>query len=628
MTALVALGARLVRAGGALRLWSVVGGCAVAVALLTTAWALPDALYPVTDPLSVDPRRGPLVALLQSLVVPVLALVLTVGRLSSQLRDRRLASLRLLGVSRRHAGVVAVVENAIPAVAGATLGAAGYLAARTALTVLLADQLQAPITLPAPRVAAVAAVVVAASVALALASLHRLARPRDAHAPAAPRRPSLWRLAPLFPSAVALAVLLALPTREHPDLITPLFLIATVGGALGIALIAPLASHAAAAGLVRNGRVTALLAGRGIQTGSSSIGRRVVALGLAVYVVVGGAGMLGVYQNTLYLKAAIHQFEVGPQKILVTSATWDDPLPTALLADLVDVPGVRAVVPGYDIGQTGCGPGSTSCLKVFVGTCEGLAALVTSSGCTDGEPAWIDSDLADYEDTLVPATRTGTVDVAGPTGPTHTVQLSGTITQDVPATTATWVWPGQVNVFLPASLADRWGMAPTTATVVADTGAQVRRDVAALAGRYGAFADSLDLTDYRQVLTTRTAASAVMAIGLGVALLGYGLATVDRARETRRSRARLVAVGVPARLLRRVGAIQSAVPLATTVVLAAGLGLAATLAVSHSADQGFTIDTRSAAVLLAGVVAGGVLVSVATMPLTRAHVTAGDLREE
>jgi len=627
--ALAALGTRLVRAGGRLRLWSVVGGCAVAVALLATAWALPDALYPVTDPTAVDPRRGPLVALLQSLIVPVLALVLTVGRLSSQVRDRRLASLRLLGVPRRHAAVVAVVENAIPALAGAVLGVGGYLVLRAILTWMLGDQLQAPITQSALRTTGVAAVVVGASVALALASLRRIGRPREGHAAAAARRPSLWRLAPLVPAVAAIAVLLAPPVRGHDNLVTPLFLTGILSGALGIALAAPLAAYAVASGLVRNGRVTAVLAGRGIQTQSASIGRRAIALGLAVYVVIGGAGMLGIYQNTLYLKAAIHQFEVGPQSIAVLPGAAAEPLSGSLSADLKRVPGVRAVIPGYSIGQTGCGVGSADgCVTVFVGTCQNLAPLMVTSGCRDDQPAWISSDRTGHEDATEPVTRIDSVGVAGLTGPAHTVQLTGTITQDVPATAAMWVWPGQAAVFLPASLAEQWGVEPTSATVVADAGSQVRHDVGEVAARDGAFALTLELSDYQRVVSTRTAAWAVMAIGIGVALLGYGLATVDRARETRRPRARLVALGVPARLLRRVSAIQSAIPLSVTVLLAAGLGLAATLALSHMADQTFAIDPRVAVTLICGVVVGAALVSAATMPLTRGRVTAADLREE
>ena len=119
-----------------------------------------------------------------------------------------------------------------------------------------------------------------------------------------------------------------------------------------------------------------------------------------------------------------------------------------------------------------------------------------------------------------------------------------------------------------------------------------------------------------------------MALAIGVALLTYALSTIDRSRETRRPRARLVAVGVPARLLRRVGSVQNAIPLVSTILLAAGLGLMTTLALSHTADLPFAIAPRVALTLFAGTVFGAALVSAVTMPLTRDHIRPGDLREE
>ncbi|MCR6494768.1 FtsX-like permease family protein [Cellulomonas sp. P24] len=627
MTALVILGARLARAGGRLRLWSVIGGCAIAVAILATAWALPDALYPVTGPMTVDARRAPLVTLLEGLTVPVLALVLTVARLSSQVRDRRLASLRLLGVSRTHAGVVGAVENLVPALAGAGLGVGGYLALRAAMAQLIGDQLHAPIALPLPQLALVATAVVAFSVALALAPLRRIGRPRDGHADSVIRQPSLWRLAPLAASVAAFVGLLSLPAGGYGALVTPLFLTGILSGALGIALAAPVVTFVAASGLVRSGRVTGVLAGRGIQTQSAPIGRRVVALGLAVYIVVGGAGLLGVYENTLYLKAAIHQIEVGPQEIGISTS---GPLTGTLAADLGRVAGVRAVVPGYPIDDSRCSVGTVDggCASVFVGTCDGLSALMVVTGCRDDQPAWIAADLRAYKDNVTAVDSINVTVDDGRDRPTHTVELAATFTQNVPATTREWVWPGRADVFIPASLAESWGVAPTGAAVIADAGAQIRVQVEQVAQRHSAQSFSLELRDYDQVVSIRTAAWTVMSLAIGVALLTYALSTIDRALETRRARARLVSLGVPARLLRRVGSVQNAIPLVSNIVLAAGLGLVTTLALSHNADQPFAIAPGVAVTLFGGVVLGAALVSAATMPLTRGRTRASDLREE
>ena len=631
MTPLVALGARLVRAGGALRVWSVVGGCAVAVAVLATAWALPDALYPVTDPMSVDPRRGPFVSLTQGLAVPVLALVMTVGRLSSQVRDRRLASLRLLGVPRRATTVAALVENLLPATVGAALGIGAGLAARPVLTSLLAGDLQAPITLPPARLAAVAVGVIALSGALALAPLRRLgAEPRAEHAESVLRRPSTWRLAPVVPAVGAFAYLLTRAPGSTDAAVTPVFLGGVLTGAFAVALATPLVTSLVAGRLVASPRLTALLAGRGMQTQPVSIGRRVTALGLTVYVVVGGAGMLGIFEGTTHIAAAIRQVEQGPQVMFV--GAYDD-LPPGLLAEIEQVDGVHTAIPQYGVVPEGCDGAAFTpvcAVDVVVATCDQLSALMAADGCRDDEPAWITSDIAGYESIVAPSsdpmTSLALVDQDG--RDLGVLDLTGSITQDVPATAATWTWPASYDVFVPLAVAEHWGAQARSAVVVTDAGADVRAAVAAAAERHGGYADNPYLADYAQVVSTRVAAWTVMAVGIGVALLAHGLATVDRARELRRPRARLVALGVPARLLRRVGVTQCLAPLLTATTLAAGLGAGATAALSHYADQGFAIAPRVAAVLLGATAVGAIVVSTAAAPLIRARVRAEDLRSE
>jgi len=627
VSALVALGARLVRAGGRLRLWSVVGGCAVAVAVLATAWSLPDAFYPVTDPTAVDPRRGPFVSLSQALAVPVLALVLTVGRLSSQVRDRRLASLRLLGVPHRHVAVVALVENLLPAGTGALLGIGGYLALRAGTTLVLGAQLQAPIGLAPARLALVVLAVVVVSLLVALAPLRRLGGgARAGHAVSAVRPPSRWRLVPLVPAGVAFALLLSVEPGTTDPVAAPVLLGGVLSGALGVALVAPLLSYSVAGRLARSQRLAPALAGRGIQTQSVSIGRRVVALGLAVYVVLGGAGMVGVLEGRTHVRAAIQQIEAGPQAIHLTGLD----LSPALEADVEQVAGVRAVVPQYSVGPAGCGAGepAPACtLTVFVGTCDGLSARMVVTGCRDDSPAWIESDLTGYD--VVAVERPASLELVGEGGRAlGAVDLVSTITQDVPATARSWVWPGDADVFVPVALAVERGLEPTSALVVADAGAVVRAQVNDVAVRYGAQAHNPYLSDYQEVVATRTVAWTLMGVGIGVALLAYGLATVDRAREQRRPRARLVALGVPATLLRQVGAVQGLLPLVTTILLAAALGAVTTAALSHYADQDFAIAPRVAVGLIGATTVGALLVTLATVPLTRGSVRAEDLRQE
>ncbi len=113
-----------------------------------------------------------------------------------------------------------------------------------------------------------------------------------------------------------------------------------------------------------------------------------------------------------------------------------------------------------------------------------------------------------------------------------------------------------------------------------------------------------------------------------MALLTYALTTIDRARATRRARARLVAVGVPARLLRTAQGVANAVPLLIAIAIGAGLGLLGISAYAHIAGANASVDPRVLASMLATVLAGALFISLATLPLTRTTVQAVDLRHE
>ena len=92
--------------------------------------------------------------------------------------------------------------------------------------------------------------------------------------------------------------------------------------------------------------------------------------------------------------------------------------------------------------------------------------------------------------------------------------------------------------------------------------------------------------------------------------------------------ARLVALGVPAALLRRVDGVQNLIPLLTTIVLATGLGLISTSALAHTAAQPFALSPTVLGRLLALVAVGAVLMSCVTIPFTRSRIRASDLRDE
>lgn len=72
-------------------------------------------------------------AIVLAVALPVVALAATIGRLSASLRDRRLANLRLLGLTPLQPRVVAATEVGLAAVAGTAIGLIAFFALRPVL---------------------------------------------------------------------------------------------------------------------------------------------------------------------------------------------------------------------------------------------------------------------------------------------------------------------------------------------------------------------------------------------------------------------------------------------------------------------------------------------------------------
>ncbi len=169
---------------------------------------------------------------------------------------------------------------------------------------------------------------------------------------------------------------------------------------------------------------------------------------------------------------------------------------------------------------------------------------------------------------------------------------------------------------------------------VAVGGVEVQRRVAAWAEGRGYVASPYPRTDYDGIQGWRTAALTLCGVVVGVGLLVLALTAADRARERCRPVARLVAIGVPPRVLRVGQVVQTLVPTVVTAALALGSGvvaLAAYLTEATAATEARAttlIDARSWVVLLAAVSAGMLLVGLATVPLIRTRMTPDLLRQE
>ena len=660
MTAVLTLGLRLARAGGRLRAGSIVAGNAFGVVLLLVALSLPAALYP--DPAERAELQVQILGILLFLLVPAVILLVTVGRLSSGVRDRRLGALRLLGLSPWRTRLVAAVENGMLALGGAVIGAVAVALAVPALGPLLVDGgwVEQPPQVSVPAGVAVAVAVTGVSVLVGTASTWERELPGRARVEAIRRTPRLRRLLMLLIGLGLLAGLWVLEpgTRIQVWLFAPFLLGGAVLTAVGIALTIPLITSWCARALVRSSRVAPRLAGRAIQTDPVGPSRVVAGLGVGTFLVVAALSFLGTLENAPQNRYALQVVGEGPQEMGVYD---EDDAPLMDLDGLADIVGVHAVLPNYDItipcadlpsmpdeldGQL-CGS------FVFVGTCAELAEIMTMTGCDDASPARIDPDAA--LDTAaggitwgIDAFHGDAVDLTIGSGGgrvQRSIELTGKpIIMDVGATVLEWVWPPNAEVFIPeAMLADALGPV-SDVRVNAEGGTAVQERVEEWANAHGYRFFANPTRDFEAVQTARLAVWSLCGVALGIGLLLFALTAADRARERRRHVARQIMVGVPARVLRTAQSLQLVIPVLATSALAilAGVVLAGGYArqaqfvlpasrsgLAGAIEQTFSVIGLQSWLVLGGMIALTVLLAVgSTVPLIRTRLRPELLRRE
>ncbi|MCL1872458.1 MAG: FtsX-like permease family protein [Promicromonosporaceae bacterium] len=334
MSALVTLGLRLARAGGPLRAWSVALGNAFGAFLVLLTFALPEALYP--DPARRADVRVNLVASLLFLVVPAVVLLVTVGRLSSGVRDRRLAALRMIGVTPVRVRVVAAVENGVLAAGGAVAGAVLFLVAAPPVGAAVSrgpGWLKAPLTLPPGTVALVTVAIVILSVVLGTAATWQRELPTAGRSESTRRAPSPWRLVVLAGGARLLVVVDRLDsTAAREATLMLLLVVGVLVTAVGIAIMTPLVTGwVADALLARRPSVGITLAARSMQSDAVGASRVVAGLGVAVFLITGGLGFMGFIAHLPHLRAADLAYGTGPQQIIITASSGGGAVPAAAL---------------------------------------------------------------------------------------------------------------------------------------------------------------------------------------------------------------------------------------------------------------------------------------------------------
>jgi len=554
-----------------------------------------------------------------AILAPVLIFIATATRLSAARREQRFAAMRLAGATRKQISLLAATESTAAATLGMAAGFGIFFLLRTPVARIpfigapfFPDQL----TLSLRDVLVVAiGVPVAAAIAARLA-LHRVnISPLGVARRATPKPPRAWRVVPLL---AGLAELGFWTVHGHPASIPGQIQAFASSFAIilvGLFIAGPWITMAAARGMARwTSRPGTLIAARRLADDPRAAFRAVSGLVLALFITTVAVVAIST-QNAKNVTrfASVAEANVVTSQISASSevagntspgsnASAAEPGPAApagpLTAQLSAIPGVQGVLvvradPGVNLpnGFHGFGDnldGTTSPVPAGVVSCAQLATVPALGRCPAGA-------------------TTAEFPADGWNGP-----LSG-----AEATTITWP---AANV--PASRLDTLGVdAINVGTSGSVSAIEQARTLLENAPGYTGLGDPSTINDMvaqdnSQNSGYQQLANVVILVSLPIAgcTLAAGIAAGLADRKRPFSLLRLT--GARLATLRRVVALEGAVPLLAVAAVAVGTGFAGAAMYASEAQQHPMVAPGAAYYFL---VAGGIILSLgiiaATFPL-------------
>jgi hypothetical protein len=550
-----------------------------------------------------------------AMLAPVLIFIATATRLSAARREQRFATMRLVGATRKQVSLLAATESTAAAVLGMAAGFGIFFLLRApvaGIPFLGEPFFPADMALSLPDILAVAiGVPVAAAVAARLALRRVHISPLGVARRATPRPPRAWRVLPLLVGLAELGFFVVHGTPASPSgelwALLPGFLLIIVG----LIIAGPWLTMAAARVMARRtSRPGALIAARRLADDPRAAFRAVSGLVLALFVTtvaVVGITTQDAKDVTRFASpaaAAVVTDQLGASGSFTSSqepakASAGPAAPVApLAARLRGIPGVQGVVvvradprltiPGA-FHNLGSGPGvAPSPVPAGVVSCAQLATVPALGRCPAGATA-----VAFPEDGF-----DGPLDAmtsAGITWPAANVPASRLDSLGVDAinvgTNGSVPAVEQARTVLENAYANPSLSAPST------IGDLIRED------------DSTN-NAYQQLANT------VILVSLPIAGCTLAAAIAAGLADRKRPFSLLRLTGARLATLRRVVALESAVPLLAVAAVAIGTGFAAA-AEYASVAQHYPMVAPGAAYYL--ITAAGILVSLgiiaATFPL-------------
>ncbi|MET8167513.1 FtsX-like permease family protein [Streptomyces sp. NPDC005329] len=579
-----------------------------------TSYGWPYAKNETVEPSTLDIVRFTLAGVV---LLPLAVYLSVCARLSAAARTRRLAALRLVGLSKKGVQRVNAAETVAAALLGALLGlgiyaVANQLISRVGLPGFRWYPSDGSLSLSATFICLLGCPTLA-WFAGAVGARKAATNPLAVRRSAVEKPPAKWGLLPLLPGlGIVTGYCVAGATGHVPrdtSLSSTLMPLAVVLVGIGLVLSLPILSRSLSRTLARTCRSLPLgLAMRRNEVEPGGVLR--VATGL----------VLLVYAASLAQGVLIELDQVSKNTSPVQSYRLPlDGVPQDEQSAFEAVAGVR----GYGVEASSWRDRDTEfppMISAMVATCSQLRGMVPKIGrCTDGQPFRVVNPRETYDEDSKP----------GAIFPFHLRNERGerhVMTVRVPKRQVIYgdesgisaLSSGQVVVppsFLPA------GFRPENATLilVSSSAPQTVRAVLDDIGGVDPIAKVMTpgvvVTALQQITVVKTILALGMVLGLIIGVAAYLVAATDRAVERRRQVTALSLLGARPRTLRTLQVAQVVLPLAVGLVLAVVAGKAAESSYLVTGGGEIFWDGSGVPLLLACALGAVVVAAVGSLPL-------------
>ncbi|GAA0653040.1 hypothetical protein GCM10009535_34330 [Streptomyces thermocarboxydovorans] len=554
------------------------------------------------DPSTLDILRFTLATLV---LLPLAVFLSVCARLSAASRNRRLAALRLLGLSAKGTQRVNAAETVVAALLGALLGLAEFT---------LLNRIMSATGLPGLKWYPDDGALSGRTIANCLLGCPALAwfvgrmsaraaatNPLSTRRSAVPRAPRVWTLLVLVAGLGLVVGYSATGLTDHPARSDGIHAVLLVAGALltglGLVLALPLLSYALARRLARSGSLALNLAMRRNEVEPGSAMRVVTGLVLLVFSASLAQGVLVELNQVSRNTAPSQQYKLALDRLTQEQQQR-----------LRGIPGVEASAVVMDNVDT-----DSDISSAMIATCAQVEKMVLDSkGCVDGRAL----RLVNVDGAPVSATPTSYV--VRNDGKRTTFRVPGP--KDVVlyrSSTATGLGG---DILLPPSALPA-GAVPAGAYLVLSSSSD-SSTVRSVLDRTGAIAptaevdlEGVNVEALEQLTVIETLLFLGMVMGLVIGVAAFLVSVTDRAVERRAQVTALALIGARPRTLRAVQCLQVILPLTVGLVLALVCGKLAESAYLVTGGGAVFWDGAGVPPLLAATAGVLVVAIIGTLPL-------------